>query len=233
MAREFLKVFHELTYRWRPIEIWQDFIVMTACAISNSIDKLNYEGREKTYMRIITKYNEKERMLFPELVAAIVDELERNPNQDLLGRLYMELELGNKNTGQFFTPYCVCEAMAEISSDKLINDIEEKGYVTVNDPACGAGATLIAEIHSIERKLKDTNLNWQNHVLVYAQDIDYSVAMMCYIQLSLLGVAAYIKIGDTLSDPITNKESLKNIWTTPMLKSPIWTMRRIIHFGTR
>ena len=29
-------------------------------------------------------------------------------------------------------------------------------------------------------------------MLVTAQDIDYTVALMCYIQLSLLGVAAYI-----------------------------------------
>ncbi len=41
--------------------------------------------------------------------AIVVEALERNPEQDFLGELYMELELGNHWKGQFFTPYCVCK----------------------------------------------------------------------------------------------------------------------------
>lgn len=36
---------------------------------------------------------------------------------------------------------------------------------------------------------------------------------MCYIQLSLLGVAAYIKVGNT--------------FTEPMYCSEVWTIRRL------
>jgi hypothetical protein len=35
---------------------------------------------------------------------------------DLLGHLYMSLELGNDGAGQFFTPWTVCMMMAELSS---------------------------------------------------------------------------------------------------------------------
>lgn len=36
--------------------------------------------------------------------------------RDVLGGLYMELELGNKNAGQFFTPPYISEFMAELIS---------------------------------------------------------------------------------------------------------------------
>lgn len=34
---------------------------------------------------------------------------------DVLGEVYMELELGNKWKGQFFTPYHVSQAMASVT----------------------------------------------------------------------------------------------------------------------
>ena len=54
-----------------------------------------------------------------------------------------------------------------------------------------------------------------------------TVALMCYIQLSLLGVAGYVKIGNSITDPITDKDSYENYWFTPMYFSPVWTMRRL------
>ena len=76
------------------------------------------------------------------------------------------------------------------------------GAITICDSCCGAGATLIAGVHAARKQLEKENLNYQNHVLVVAQDIDEIVALMCYIQLSLLGVAAYIKVGNTFTEPI-------------------------------
>ena len=51
---------------------------------------------------------------------------------------------------------------------------------------------------------------------------------MCYLQLSLLGVAAYIKIGDTISNPMTVGDTLENYWFTPMYFSEVWKTRRMI-----
>lgn len=51
---------------------------------------------------------------------------------------------------------------------------------------------------------------------------------MCYIQLSLLGVAAYIKIDDVLLNPIASGDTLENYWFTPMYFSDVWKTRRII-----
>lgn len=79
-----------------------------------------------------------------------------------------------------------------------------------------------------EKRLEKANLNYQNHILVAAQDIDMVVALMCYIQLSLLGVAAYIKVGNSLTEPMTENDSLDNYWFTMMYFSDIWSMRRLL-----
>lgn len=143
----------------------------------------------------------------------------------------MELELGNHWIGQFFTPYDVCRCMAEVTCTNVVEQIEQSGYITLNDCACGAGATLIAGIHTIRRQLKDAGspLHWNNHVLVSAQDIDFVTGMMCYIQLSLLGCAGYIKIGNTITDPMTTNDDMSKYWYTPYYFSDVWHYRRVFH----
>lgn len=227
--KEFLRVFGRLTTHHRAWDVWRDFVVMLACALSNPVDKSHYDEREKRYLKIINKYNKEEQKLFPELAAHTVMALEENPEQDFLGGIFMELKLGNGKNGQFFTPYHVCDLMAKIAVNDISKEIEEKGYVTIHDSCCGAGATLIAGVHEVRRQLEKMNLNYQNHVLVVAQDIDEVVALMCYIHLSLLGVAAYIKVGDVFSDPIKEGDSTENYWFTMMYFSDVWQTRRLIH----
>lgn len=225
--QEFIKLFRSLSQRFHPWEMWNDFITMFACAISNAVDKGHFDKREELYMKAIKKYNAQEREVFPQLAAEVVMALEKNPEQDFLGSVYMALNLGMKKAGQFFTPYHVCQLMADITIGNLLPQVKEHGYITINDCACGAGATLIAGIHSARRVLEKENLNWQNHILVTAQDIDFTTALMCYIQLSLLGCAAYIKIGNSLTDPMRKNDSKENYWYTPMYFMGPWTIRRI------
>lgn len=225
--QEFIKLFRSLSQRFHPWEMWNDFITMFACAISNVVDKGHFDKREELYMKAIKKYNAQEREVFPQLAAEVVMALEKNPEQDFLGSVYMALNLGNEKAGQFFTPYHVCQLMADITIGNLLPQVKEHGYITINDCACGAGATLIAGIHSARRVLEKENLNWQNHILVTAQDIDFTTALMCYIQLSLLGCAAYIKIGNSLTDPMRENDSKENYWYTPMYFMGPWAIRRI------
>lgn len=225
--KEFLRVFNQLTNRHRSWDVWRDFITMYACALSNPVDKEHYDERESLYLRIIKKYNKQEQPLFSELAAHTVMALEENPEQDFLGSIFMSLNLGNQHNGQFFTPYHVCELMAEITMQDVVSKIKKDGIITINDPCCGAGATLIAGIHAARKRLEKAGYNYQNHILVVAQDIDMTVALMCYIQLSLLGVAGYIKIGNSLTDPITENDSKENYWFTPMYFFPTWSMRRL------
>lgn len=225
--RDFIYYFQKLCYKHNQFEAWKDFVTLFSCAISNALDNSNYEERERKYKRIIKKYTESEQKIFPQLAATTVLALESNPEQDFLGEIYMSLNLGSIYNGQFFTPYHVCELMAEVTMEDIVQTVKEKGYISINDPCCGAGATLIAGIHSARKRLEKANINYQNHVLVIAQDIDVTAALMCYIQLSLQGVAGCVKIGNSLTDPIANNDSNENCWFTPMYFSPTWTMRRV------
>lgn len=225
--KEFLKTFHKLTYRWRSWDIWTDFVTLIACTISNTVDKLHYEEREATYMRIITKYNKDEQALFPQLFAQLVLALEDNPEQDFLGDIYTELGLNSKEHKQIFTPYHICHLMAELTFGDLAKDVEEKGFITIHDACCRAGATLIAAANVAKMKLGEADLNFQNHILITGQDIDPLVTMMCYIQLSLLGVAGYFKVGNAFTEPMADGDSLDDYWFTPMYFFPIWTFRRM------
>lgn len=227
--KEFLKMFKELTISHRAWDIWSDFIIMAACSFSNAVDKSHYEEREKRYLQIIKKYNKKEQQLFPTLLAMTVLALEENPEQDFLGHIFMMLDFADRGKQQHFTPYHICELMAQMCMDDVVEQVRQNGYFTIGDPCCGAGATLIAGIHSAKKKLQKAGMNYQNHIMVSAQDIDEIVALMCYIQLSLLGVAAYVKVGNALTNPISESDTTENYWFTPMYFSDIWNMRRIFH----
>lgn len=225
--KAFLDVFGQLTNRHRSWDVWRDFITMFACSLSNPLDKEHRHKREELYLQTVKKYKKQEQELFPELAAQTVLALEENPEQDFLGSIFMSLNLGNEHNGQFFTPYDVCKMMAEVTMDGVLLKVERDGYISINDPCCGAGATLIAGIHTAREQLEKVNLNYQDHILVVAQDIDEVVALMCYIQLSLLGVAGYVKVGNSLTDPITGTDDKENYWFTPMYFSNVWILRRI------
>ena len=49
-ASEFLENFSTLTYKNNPWEVWKDFIVMSACAISNAVDGSHFDKREEKYL---------------------------------------------------------------------------------------------------------------------------------------------------------------------------------------
>lgn len=227
--KNFLKIFNGLTGKHSRWEIWEDFVTLTAIEISNSTDKVNATERTKMYQTIISKYSAKERDGMAEMLAEVVMGMEQNPDQDFLGSLYMMCELGNDHAGQFFTPYDVCRCMAEITFDpKLHPDME--GFISVSDPACGAGALLIAFANLCRRK----NICYHDKVLFVAQDIDLIAGLMCYIQLSFLGCAGYVVIGNTITEPSTayDRRGLlpagpqSRIWYTPFFSTDIWFLRR-------
>ncbi len=131
--------------------------------------------------------------------------------------------------GNSSPPYDVCRCMVEISggSDPAA---ENAGFFSVSDPACGAGALLIAFANLCRRK----NICYHDKVLFVAQDIDLIAGLMCYIQLSFLGCAGYVVIGNTITEPSTayDRRGLlpagpqSRIWYTPFFSTDIWYLRR-------
>jgi hypothetical protein len=92
----------------------------------------------------------------------------------------------------------------------------------VNDSCCGAGALLIAFANEAKRQ----GINYQQSIEFVAQDIDFTAAMMCYIQLSLIGCAGYVIVGNTLTTPPTEPLANQNVWYTPLYFLDVWHWRR-------
>lgn len=224
---QFVKLFEQLIGRYSRWQIWADFVVMTAIELSVAVDKVTAAEKVRTYRTIAGKYTEKDQQIFAQMLGEMVLGLEEDPDQDFLGQIFMTLELGNDHNGQFFTPYSVCRMMAEMNDAR--EQIQQKGWISVNDCACGAGALLIA----FANECRKNGINYQTCVLFVAQDIDYITACMCYIQLSLLGCAGYVVVGDTLSHPATSADHHgliptpgQNVWYTPMYFRDVWHWRR-------
>lgn len=227
--KELVKLFDSLCDRHNRWQVWSDFVTMTSIAISNLFDHVHAEKREETYKTLAKRYNGAELSVFPAMIAHMVDALTVNMDQDFLGDLFMCLELSNEHAGQFFTPYCVCKMMAKMTEPDIKGRVERDGFISVNDPACGAGALLVA----FANECLAQKVNYQTSVLFVAQDIDFTVGMMCYLQLSLIGAPGYVVIDNTITNPSTayDRKGLipkdtGNVWYTPMYFRDVWQHRR-------
>lgn len=189
------KMFEKSSHGSGMFELWDAFITSFAAILAsgsgNECDWLIERAAGSTGR--ITKQAAED---VPKLYDPMIEAFEDNPFQDLLGDVYMRLNLGNKNTGQFFTPYNVARAMAELSTDEdaITKQINECGYVTMNEPAAGGGANVIAMAHV----LKDMGINYQRHLWFVAQELSELTALTCYVQCSIIGMAGVVQIGDTL-----------------------------------
>lgn len=228
---KFSKLFEKLCNTKSSWEVWADFIAMAATTISNVFDRDGpiHNDREQQYIRTIKRYTKEEQQVFPELFAVMVNALEDEPEQDFLGEMFMGLNLGNHWKGQFFTPYSICRMMSEISIDGVEARIEERGWVGIHDPCCGAGALLIAARNVMVRKKQGPR-----STLFVAQDIDRTAALMCYLQLSLLGCAGYVVVADSIFHPLSGPSSSpllltpspdQELWLMPAMYDEVWAGR--------
>lgn len=214
--------------RW---DIWRDFIIMSAVSIANIIGGPYWDKREELYLAHAGKYSKQDLLAFSAMYSEIVAAMEDDPEHDFLGELFMVLGMGNEWKGQVFTPYSLCRMIAAMTYGKDIEErIRQDGWITVSDPACGAGALLIAFANECWRR----EINYQTSVLFVAQDIDFLAGCMCYIQLSLMGCPGYVVIDDTLLHPSMSHDrrgllpqDSPNVWYTPMYFRDIWHHRRI------
>lgn len=184
----------KLSTRYGTHEAFRDIVTCCAYSFANSVEFK--DDREKEYLRIINKYSEEERNLFPKILTALVNEYTKAEEPiDILGDIYEELNLTKKGSAQFFTPLDVCKVMTKVTIDKDVNKnvLKEKGYINVSDPACGSGRNLYAAYN----ELLDNGIS-NNKILLVGDDIDLSCCCMTYIQLFLMGANAIVHHQDTL-----------------------------------
>ena len=209
---EFKKTFGAMApYRHR-YELFRDFVTMVACSLHNGL--MQCPKREEEYRQIIAGYKKQDQEAFGKLQASLVLALDPEP-RDILGPLYMELEVANRDVGQFFTPPEISELMAQITFAPLLSDLEEKPFITAGEPACGSGGMIL----SLVKLMTQAGHDPMKKLWVQAIDVDRTVALMCYVQLSLWNVPAEIIVGNTLSWEI------REVWYTPAHHLGLWEYR--------
>jgi len=190
----FIKRFNTIAGHRHRQEVFRDFVTLSAIALHNAIRRS--ERLEAEYLDIVARYEpEIVREQFPKLLGELVELLEPEP-ADILGQLYMQLEISNERTGQFFTPPELSFFMAKLQvGDELNEKIARQGFVTVSEPACGAGGMVLAFAKSvIEQTHNPAHVMWAS-----CQDIDRTAALMCYIQLALWNIPGEVIVGNTLA----------------------------------
>ncbi|EEJ1463980.1 DUF1738 domain-containing protein, partial [Salmonella enterica subsp. enterica] len=204
-VQQFVSLFNQTAPCENRWQVFSDFVHMAACSLYNAVHR--DEAFEADYMQRVARYSAEDAHNMSRLLAEVIQGLEFCPT-DFLGQIFMNLELGNARHGQFFTPYSVSYTMARMTlSDGLsVLTSGERDFITVSDPACGAGGMIVA----MAEAMLEAGFNPQKQMVAYCVDIDPVAAMMCYIQLSLMGIPAIVATGNSLTVDI------KREMATPM-----------------
>jgi type I restriction-modification system DNA methylase subunit len=175
----FSQLIETFGYRYDLRTVFEDFLTMSICAVShNPVTGMSHD--EGLYMQTIAKYAKDElRHQFPKLFALLALEMEERladgSGKDVLGE-YFELNFCRKNSGQFFTPWHVCEFMAKVTCPGDGHEPPERP-LRVLDPTCGSGRMLLAGAKNIGPRHE-----------YYGVDIDHTCVKMTALNLFLNGV---------------------------------------------
>ncbi len=176
--------------------LFDDFLTVASCSIAQGVNKLLHNRLNDTieceYLKTIGKYERERAEGFPQAMAHLVVGLETEIH-DFLGDVYMAADIGNHWAGQYFTPFPVCEMMAQMT----LHDCPQPGEkrMTMMEPCVGGGAMLLAATKAL--KARDFGpQNWWFE----AFDLDRRCCQMAYIQLSLVGAPGHIAHGNSLSN---------------------------------
>ena len=213
-TNEIIKILTSHNEGWTPYDMFYDWVKTMAIAISNSTDMIHgriWNIREKEYMQTMEKYGARAND-FIEMTGMLTLTLETNIT-DLLGYIYMAAGLGNKYTGQFFTPFHISVLNARVLIPKEITE-----PVMLNEPSVGGGGAIIAAA----KVMLERNCNPQRYLEFVAQDLDWKAVYMTYVQTSLLGLRGIIAQGDTLTEPFDlRKYPAERTFYTPAKKGMI------------
>jgi hypothetical protein len=204
--KQFIRGLERLDYSRSKRDKFCDLIELAYCAFAKLTAPTVERAAqlEARYMSIVGRYGDKAAIrAYPELLALAMDAV-YSERTDFLGRVSSELGVLNAQQGQFFTPYPVALFMARLSMEGLVETVRQKGYVTVQDPAAGAGGLLLAYAQALE----DAQFDPTSTLLASAVDVNALAFQMCFLQLTWRGIPALVQRGNSLS-----REIYESAWT--------------------
>ncbi|WP_426576161.1 N-6 DNA methylase [Xenorhabdus stockiae] len=191
--KDFISLFKQTARSRNRYRVFQDFCNCAMAAIHNKY--CFSEELEQFYLKTINKYEREDIDRIVKLFSYTALALAEAPC-DFLGSVFMQLELGNKDLQQFFTPWSVARVMAQLQLNEVSALLQTRPFVTFHEPCCGAACMMLAAAEVLREQGHDP----LSSMWVSAIDIDPLAAVMAYIQLSLTGIPAAVTIGDALHD---------------------------------
>jgi hypothetical protein len=202
---DFLKLCHDLSHGggWSLRKVFDDFLELSFCALAKTTHRPGSErsdALEERYMRTVGQREKAYIRRMPELLALAAEGL--SAGADFLGDVAGDVGTLNEHIGQFFTPFDVSRLLARM----LLHDAEpliaEKGYITVLEPASGAGGMLLA----VAEVLAELRLDVGRCMHATAVDLSPMAYQMTYVQLSLRGVPAHVYHANSLTTEVWDSQ---------------------------
>lgn len=209
-TKEFIKKLNSLDHSLSVREKFRDLMEMGYCAYAKltALTQERADELEARYMRIVGHYQDKDTVrAYPELLEMVQSAVEGG-GVDFLGSVAGQLNVLDDDKGQIFTPYSVSKLMAHMNLHDMGAFIEQQGYFTFCEPACGAGSLVLAAADVVQ----EMGYNPTLHMLVQATDISAIAYYMAYLQLTFRGISAGVIRGDTI-----RLEQFESAWTVPAM----------------
>ncbi len=184
---------------WRRFEWWCEaaYCALAKAAAVALHQTARADELETRYGQVEARAGEYAKRL-PELMGMAVAALEEGNCRDFLSSVVSDDDVSalNRHCGQFFTPYEVSRFMAGMTMHDLDELLASKRYITVQEPASGAGGMLLAVAEIFREKGHDpTTRMWFE-----AGDISPLCYQMTYIQTTLVGMSGIVRCQNTLSN---------------------------------
>lgn len=196
-VKKFLKLLEDFDRSKYRTEIFADFCELSYCALAKVASPFpeQKDALEAQYLDVVARYGNKDDVRKMPLLLSVALGAISNGGCDFLGTIAGELGALESQLGQFFTPYDVSRLMAEITLGDVDRMIAEQGFITLQEPAAGAGGMLMAVADVIEEK----GHNLETSVWVEAVELSRSTFHLCYLQCAARGLAGKIVCGNSLS----------------------------------
>lgn len=181
-------------YGSRLSDTFETFLFLSQAAMKQAVNRLLGKWDQELEDKVLrVQENARDWKKYSEALSILGGSLEKKPS-DFLGTFAGSCSALNTYMGQFFTPYHLCELMAQMTFGNEFLKPDSNHRITISEPAVGAGAMIIASTNILKKRGFQP---W--NYFVECWDLSQTAYRMAYIQLNLLGVPAMIVNGNTLS----------------------------------
>lgn len=195
--------------RERPSRVFEEWCELAYCSLAVPLAGHRAPMLETRYMTIAERKTPARMQQLAELLGMVTLEMQRTGYRDVLGPVMVsdEVNAQNQYIGQYFTPWDVCIMMAALTMGDLDAQIAAHRFVRIGEPACGAGAMVLAAAHVARERGHDVATTcWFD-----CTDLSTLAYQMCFIQMCIAGCSGVVRNANTL----TNEKPIDFALTKP------------------